>query len=89
MKLRTGILAALFVIPMVSLSANADETLIEKAQNKIGDMKVEHKKNVRKHKRNKRNAAGRGSFKKDAEDLGNNVKDDLDNAAQKAKRKMD
>ena len=84
--------SAALLLSSVLLTAsplNADETIGETVQNKVGDIKTNVKKSNRAAKRQTRKALGKDTVLKDARDKVQDTGDDLNNDAKKLKRKVD
>lgn len=69
--------------------AFADETATEKAATAKDEAVKDAKQEGRKAKKKLRDATGNSSIKKDAQDAAQNVGDELEAGARKAKRKAD
>ena len=69
--------------------AVAEETTVEKVENKLDDAQTAAKIQVRKQKKAIREATGNESLKEDARDAALNAQDRISNEARKIKRKLD
>lgn len=73
-------------------STLAEETTGEKIQNEAGDMKTETKKGVRSTKRKVRRTMKKDTVDRDMKDMkdySRDASDEIENEAEKAKRKID
>jgi|GEM_PF-2170071 len=80
---------ALVMLSFTALTIRADESLSNKAQDKMGDAKTDMKKSTRKMKRHARKHTNNNNIGKDAKDKMNDAGDDISNTADKAKRKVE
>jgi hypothetical protein len=67
----------------------AEETNVEKMQNKTDDVITDTKKNFRKGKKKVRDATGHHSTKEDIKDKAKDIGDSVEDGATKVKRKID
>lgn len=67
----------------------SDETLPEKVETGVDEVKKDSKKSVRKAKKKHRDSTGQGNVMKDAKDQVKNTGDDIEHEAKKAERKVD
>jgi hypothetical protein len=67
----------------------ANETIVEKAENKVDDVKRKADHDVRKAKREARKAAGTDNLGKDIKDKAQDFDEDVNTGAKKLKRKVD
>lgn len=68
---------------------HAEETTVEKVQNKLDDVQTDAKIHMRKQKKAVREATGNESVKEDLRDAALNTQDRISNEARKLKRKLD
>ncbi len=69
-------------------NTHADESIGDKVANQSGDAATNTKKALRKARRKVRDGTGNHSTMKDAEDVSNNVSDEVSNGAKKIRRKV-
>ena len=67
----------------------AEETMVEKIENKAEKVGKDTKKNYRKAKKKVRDATGNSSVTEDLKDTSKNIGDELEHQGKKIKRKVD